>query len=129
MERVRTAGFIVASACGGIVAAVVTIERLAESWSACRAEFEPGAGFALTLLSVTAMLVMPVVAAAVAALAAAAHAAFRDSRFGPILGALITVLGAAFVLLLVVGWVAVGVPPTGYCDLPSSLRVLRNSAA
>ncbi|KAB2346357.1 hypothetical protein [Actinomadura rudentiformis] len=114
MGRVRTAGFIVAGACAGVWAAVVTIGKLAESWSACRSEL--GGRFALTLLSATALLVMPMVAAAVAALAAGARAAFRGSRLGPILGASITVLGAVFVLLLAVGWIAVGVPPAGYCD-------------
>ncbi|MFG2003302.1 hypothetical protein ACGFNU_29485 [Spirillospora sp. NPDC048911] len=125
MGRAGTAGFIVAGACAGLLAAVVTIGKLAESWSACRSELEPGGRFALSLLSVTALLVMPMVAAAIAGLAVAARAAFRDSRFGPILGASITVLGAVFVLLLVVGWIVVGDPPAGYCDLTSSLRVPR----
>ncbi|MET8798035.1 hypothetical protein ABZV91_16565 [Nocardia sp. NPDC004568] len=106
---------------GGVAAAVLTCAIILASWHGCAEDREAGGNFAIFFLFVTALVVMPLMGAATGITAVAANALLRripsSSRLSAFIPVAITVVGVGILLCAMIGWIAEGVPPEGYCEL------------
>jgi hypothetical protein len=104
---------------GGLGSAVIAYLATMASWGKCASELESGGKFAINVLGLLGLLVMPIVALTFAALAKGVHIVLvrsvRRRHLSDLAPTIITAAGVVALVALIALWVAIGNPPEGYC--------------